>query len=178
MRWDSIIPGFVNIHHVKGLKVLEVVAVLRAVEAGAGFVDALQLAVAQDVGIGVVYLQAAEQGDEGSTLGRGAGVGGAALLVESAFVADADGMGIVVAGVHTHLGLVAGLVHLTVTLDVVVIAYALVVETGVVTGTEHFDGEALVAARGAAVNDNEIDLSHSFVLLTYNFERRGCRRWW
>jgi hypothetical protein len=52
------------------------------------------------------------------------------------------------------------------------------VETGVVAGTEHIDGEALVAARGAAVNDNEIDLSHSFVLLTYNFERRGCRRWW
>ena len=48
MRWDSIIPGFLNIHHVKGLKVLEVVTVLRAIEAGAGFVDALQLAVAQE----------------------------------------------------------------------------------------------------------------------------------
>ena len=37
--------------------------------------DAFELAVADDFGIGVIELQRAEQGDEGCTLGRGTGVG-------------------------------------------------------------------------------------------------------
>ena len=66
--------------------------------------DAFEFAVTHDLGIGVVDLQGAEQGDEGSALGWRAGVGGAAFLVQASFVADADGVGIVVAGVGTdHL---------------------------------------------------------------------------
>ena len=61
--------------------------------------DALQFAVADNLGIGIVLLQGAEQREEGLLLGRGAGVGGTATFVEASLVADADGVGIVVAGV-------------------------------------------------------------------------------
>ena len=65
-------------------------------ERGTGLVDALQFAVADDLGIGIVLLQGAEQREEGLLLGRGAGVGSAATFVEASLVADADGVGIVV----------------------------------------------------------------------------------
>ena len=143
-----------------GLAVVEVVAVFLAVEAGAVFVDAFELAVAHDGCAGVAGLQVAEQGDEGGTLGRGAGVGFAAFLVEAAFVADTDGVGIVVTGMDAYLAFIAGLVEGAVAFDVVVIAYALVVEAGVVTFPESLYGEALVAAGGRAVDDDEVDFAH------------------
>ena len=145
--------------------------------------DAFEFAVAHDLGIGVVDLQGAEQGDEGSALGWRAGVGGAAFLVEASFVADADGVGIVVAGVHADLVFVAGLEYLTVFFDEVVVADAFAVEAGVVAGFEHFDSETLVAAGCRTVNDNKIDFAgHKYTFfrgyttkLAYKTERRACR---
>jgi len=122
-------------------------------------VDAFEFAVAHDLGIGVVDFQGAEQGDEGSALGWRAGVGGAAFLVQASFVADADGVGVVVAGVHADLVFVAGLEDLTVFFDEVVVADAFAMEAGVVAGFEHFNGETLVAAGCRAVNDNKIDFA-------------------
>jgi hypothetical protein len=55
-------------------EVLEIVAVLAAGEGGAVFVDAFQLAVTYDLGIRIIELQRAEQGDEGCTLGWGTSV--------------------------------------------------------------------------------------------------------
>ena len=43
--------------------------------------DAFEFAVAHDLGMGIVDLQGAEQGDEGSALLEGAGVGRAPMLV-------------------------------------------------------------------------------------------------
>ena len=43
--------------------------------------DASEFAVAHDFGMGVVDLQGAEQGDEGSALLGGAGVGSTPMLV-------------------------------------------------------------------------------------------------
>ena len=106
--------------------------------------DAFEFAVTHDLGIGVVDLQGAEQGDEGSALGWSAGVGGAAFLVEASLVADADGVGVVVAGLE----------YLTVFFDEVVVADAFAVEAGVVAGFEHFNGETLVAAGCRTVKDD------------------------
>ena len=64
------------------------------------------------------------------------------------------------AGVHTNLVFVAGGVELSVAFDVVVIAYALVVESGVVAGLEVLDGEASVAASGTAMDDNKVYCAH------------------
>lgn len=86
--------------------------------------DALKLTVADDLGIGIVLLQGAEQREEGLFLGRGAGVGGAAFLVEATLVADADGVGVVVAGVSPDHLFGAAEVQLSVAGDVVVVAAA------------------------------------------------------
>ena len=115
--------------------------------------------MADDLGIGVVGLQGAEKGDEGTLLGRGAGVGITATFVETAFVADADGVGVVVAGVGTDLRLVAALVQLAVAGDVVVVATAFPAFC-LVTGIQCLEREILVAASGAAVDDDEINASH------------------
>ena len=94
-------------------------------ERGTGLVDALQFAVADNLGIGIVLLQGAEQREEGLLLGRGAGVGGAATFVEASLVADADGVGIVVAGVGADHLLGTAEMQLSVAGDVVVTAAAL-----------------------------------------------------
>ena len=116
--------------------------------------DTFQLTVAHDGSIGIVFFEGTEEGDEGRPLLRGAGVGSLAFLVQASFIADADGMGIVVSGMHADLFLFACLVDLSVFLVVVVIADALVMEPGVMAVTQPIDGETLVAARGTAVNDD------------------------
>lgn len=119
--------------------------VLLAREAGAGFVDAFQLTVAHNLSIGVIDHQTAKQGNEGGTLCRSAGIGIMSFLVQASFIADADGMGIVMTGMHANLILGAGLIEMTVALYVVVVTDAFAVETGIVIVTEHIDGVALVA---------------------------------
>ena len=86
--------------------------------------DALQFAVTDNLGIGIVLLQGAEQREEGLFLGGCAGVGSAAFLVKATLVADADGVGVIEAGVcHDHL-FGAAEVQLSFAGDVVVVAAA------------------------------------------------------
>ena len=82
------------------------------------------------------------------------------MLVESSLVANADGVGIVVEGVHAYFLLRSCLVELAITGDVVVVADALAMELLVVTLTEPVDRELLVAAGSTAVDDDEIDSTH------------------
>ena len=117
--------------------------------------DAFEFTVAHDLGIGVVDLQGAEQGDEGGSLGRRPGVGGAAFLIEATFVADADAVGIVMAGMHADLVLITGLEDLTILFDVIVVADAFSVESGIVTLPEHIDGKTLVSAGGRTMDDDQ-----------------------
>ena len=90
----------------------------------------------------------------------GASVVRFSFLVQTAFIADADGVGVVVKGVHANLFFGTSLIDLTIALDVVVITDAFAVETGIMAVAEHIDGEALVAARGTAVNDNQVYCTH------------------
>ena len=78
-----------------------------------------------------------------------------ALGIQSTFVADADGMGIVMAGVHAYLFLGTGLVDLAIALDVIVVADAFSVESGVVTVLQHLEREALVSAGGRTMDDDQ-----------------------
>ena len=87
----------------------------------------------EDLGIGVVLFQGTEQMPEGCLLGRGTGVGGATFLVEASLVADAEGVGVVMAGVSTDHLLGTAKVQLSVAGDVVVIAAAFPA-TGLVAG--------------------------------------------
>ena len=122
--------------------------------------DSFEFAVAHNAGIRVVDHQTAEQGNEGGTLGWSSGVGITTFFVQASFIADADGMGIVMTGMHADLILIAGLVELTIALNVVVVTDAFAVETGVVTGTEIIDREALVAAGRRTMDDDEIYSAH------------------
>ena len=75
--------------------------------------------MAEDAGIGMGFLQTAEQAQQGAFLAGRAGVGGIAVLVEAPFVADAERVLVVAYGVGAHQLLVARLVGPTVAGDVV-----------------------------------------------------------
>ncbi len=64
--------------------------------------DALQFSVATDVCLGVVLLQTAQEGDEGSSLLRRSCVCNLPLGIIAAFVADADGVGVISAGMDAR----------------------------------------------------------------------------
>ena len=138
--------------------ILNVLVLLLGIEARTVLADARQVAVAQNQRLGVVFAQVFQQGPEGGLLLWGAGVLGTALGVQSALVADADGVLVVVAGVGADEVLVACLVHLAVAGDVVVVAGES--EPAVVAGDERRHREGLVLPRRTAVNDYQINLSH------------------
>ena len=117
--------------------------------------DAFEFTVPHDFSIGVVFLECAEEGNQRCTLFRGAGIFILAFLVQASFVADANRMGVVMAGVHADLLFITRLIDLTVFLDVIVVADTFPVETGIVTLLEHIDGEALVSAGGRTMDDDQ-----------------------
>ena len=126
--------------------------------------DTWEFAVALDFSSGIVQLQRSEQGYQGGALLWGSGIGLAPSLVQSSLVANADGVGIVVEGVHAYLLLWARLVELSITGDVVVVADALAVETVVVVVTEPVDSVLLVTAGSTAMDDDEIDFTHTLLV--------------
>ena len=128
-------------------------------EGRAGFVDALEFAMANDQGIGVVYFKRTEQREESLLLGWGTGIFGYAFGIESALVADADGVGVVMAGMGPYHLLRATEVELTVAGNVVVVAAAFPA-TGLVHLVEIIQRQVLVRARCRAVNDNKVYSSH------------------
>ena len=122
------------------------------IEAGTVFVDAREVAVTEDDGVGVVDAEGLQQSVQGGFLRCSAGVLGTALGVETSFVADADAVLVVVAGVGAGEVLMAGLVQLAVALYVVVVAGE--AEAAVVAGDERGDGERPVLARRRTVNND------------------------
>ena len=128
------------------------------IEAGAVLVDVGEVAVAEDAGIGVGFLQATEQAQQGAFLAGRSGVGGVAMLVEAPFVTDTERVLIVAYGVGAHQLLVARLVGPAVAGDVVVIARES--EPFRVTADEGCYGKVLARARGRTVDDNQIDVAH------------------
>lgn len=78
--------------------------------------------------------------------------------VEASLIADADAVLVVMAGMGAREVFMTGLVHLTITSDVIVVGGE--AETGLVAGDELGDREGPVAACSAAVNDDEIDATH------------------
>ena len=122
------------------------------IEARTVLSDAWQVAVSQDDGLGVVDAERLEQGVQSGFLRCSAGVLGTALGVETSFVADADAVLVVVAGVGAGEVLVARLVQLAVALYVVVVAGE--AEAAVVAGDERGDGERPVLAGRRAVNND------------------------
>ena len=120
--------------------------------------DVGEVAVAEDAGIGMGFLQATEQAQKGAFLAGRTGVGGVAVFVETAFVADAERVLVVAYGVGAHQLFVARLVGPAVAGDVVVVARES--ESFRVTADEGCHGKVLVRARGRTVYDNQINVAH------------------
>ena len=137
---------------------LQILILCDGIEAGAVLVDVGEVAMAEDAGIRVGFLQATEEAQQGALLAGRAGVGGIAVLVEASFVTDAERVLVVAYGVGAHQLLVARLVGPTVAGDVVVIARES--EPFRVTADEGCHGKVLVRARGRTVDDNQIDVAH------------------
>ena len=78
--------------------------------------------MAEDTGIGVVGLQGAQQGCQRGLLGLGTGVGRLSSLVETALIADADTVGVVLPGMGTGHLFGAAYMQLAVAGDIVVVA--------------------------------------------------------
>ena len=116
--------------------------------------------MSEDLGIGVVGLQTVEQGLEGSLLGFCPGVGRLAFLIETALVTDTDTVLVVVLGMGSLYIFGTGGVEFAVLGDVVVVADT-VKASCPVAGFQVFHKEVLVAARGAAVDDDHVDASHN-----------------
>ena len=135
---------------------LEARILFLSIEAGAVLVDVGEVAMAEDAGIGMGFLQATEQAQQGALLLQCAGVGGIAVLVEAPFVTDAERVLIVAYGVGAHQLFVARLVGPAVTGDVVVVARES--EPFRVTADEGCHGKVLVRARGRTVDDNQINV--------------------
>jgi len=131
------------------------------VEARTVLVDAGQVAVADDLGLGVFELQQAEQCEQRVLLCRCPGVFRLALWVQPALVAYAQRMFVVSLGMSTHKVLVACLVQLSVAGNVVVVAGES--EAVPMAADELLHSESPVAPRGTAMHDDHVDSSHSSV---------------
>ena len=115
--------------------------------------------MADNLSIGIVLFQRDKQRVESELLGWCPGVVGTSLLIETALVADADGVGIIMPGVGTDHLLRTAEVQLSVAGDVVMVAAALPA-FGFVHLVEPFQRNMLVRSRCRAVNDYQIYSSH------------------
>lgn len=132
---------------------LKVFVLFPGVEAGTGFADVGgDLVVSHDQGVGVLIGQDAEKVGQRQPLHAGASVCGASLLIEPAFVADADAVAVESAYMRSGFAHGPAVVQPAVAGDVEVVAD--VAETSCeMTFTKTFDGEGNIAARGAAMDD-------------------------
>ena len=119
--------------------------------------------MADDLGIGIVGAEALQQLCHRALLGLGAGVGGMAVAVEAALVADADAVGVVAEGVGARHFLGTAGIDFAVFGDVVVVADGLEASR-LVAGFEVFYREVPGDSRGGTVDDDKIDISHGFSL--------------
>ena len=117
--------------------------------------DAFEFTVPHDLGIGIVFLEGTEEGNQCCTLFRGAGIFIHAIFVQAALITDANRMGVVMAGMHTDFLFITRLIDLTVLLNVVMVSDPFPVETGIVTLPEHIYGETLVSAGGRTMDDDQ-----------------------
>ena len=108
-------------------------------------------------------------------LGRGAGVGWMAVGIETALIADADAVGIVMSGMGADFFLGTARVEVAILRDVIVVTDG-AEATSLVAGFESLYREVLRNLGGRTVNDDEIDLSHVYFIL-YMIEHRRHSQW-
>ena len=128
------------------------------IEARTALANPGEVAMTQDLGTGIVEGETVEEVFQRIFLGWSASIGRLAFLVETTLVADSDAVGVVVAGVSTHLGFrTAGIDH-AILRNVVVVADALEASC-LVAGFQMLYREILVDSSGTAMYHDQIDFS-------------------
>ncbi len=118
-----------------------------------------EVAVTDNLGVGVVLLQVLEEEPQGGLLLRSAGVLGTAFLVQTALIADADGVLVVVADMGSGEFLRPSFLDGALTIDVPVVA-ALGEAPGLVPAVDVVDGDSLRESCGGAVYDDVQHVLH------------------
>ena len=129
------------------------------VEAGAGFLG-VQVAMAQDEGVGKEFPQLAQQGQQAGFLGQGAGVFRLAAGIQTAFVADADAVAVVVLAVGAYGVQGAAAVDGAVAGQVVVVADVFEAAVTDVVRAAGFKIKVPPLRGGGTMNDEQSDASH------------------
>ena len=132
---------------------------LLGVETGTFLVDVGEVAVADYLGIGIVAPQVLQEEPKSRFLLRGASVGITAFFVEASFVADADGVLVVVADMGAGIFLGATFSDLTIAVDIPVVA-DLLPASGLVPAVNVVDRDVLRRACARTMEDDVQDFAH------------------
>ncbi len=119
-----------------------------------------EVAMTHDEGTRVTLSEVGEKRHERLPLCLRASVGWLALLVETPFVADADGVTVVMPDVRSHDAFVPTVPDGAIALHVVVVAYVVKAPVLHVVATALPEAVALVATGGGAVKDEKGDDTH------------------
>ena len=119
-----------------------------------------------NLGLGIVLLQVLQEEPQGGLLLGSTGVLGTAFLVQTALIADADGVLVVVADMGAGELLRASFFDGALTVDVPVVA-ALGEAPGLVPAVDVVDGDSLRESRGGAVYDDVQHVLHGFDVLHF-----------
>ena len=129
------------------------------IKAGTAFSDPWKVSVTNDFGIRIVKAEAFQKFYHTTLLGFCTGISGSAVGIETALVANADAVGVVMLGMGTGHFLWAARVDFSILGDVVVVADGLEA-TRLVTGFKVFNREIAVGSGGRAMNDDKVYFSH------------------
>ena len=129
--------------------------------------DVWQVVVTDDLGLRVGQFQTLQEVVEGGFLRRCTGIFVAPLWVESAFVADANGVLVVVAGVGPSHFLRTTEMDFSIAGYIVVVA-ATGIAFGSMTAVEVFEAEGLITARCAAVQHDQLHFEHRKHLVLFH----------
>ena len=128
------------------------------IEARTALANPREVAMAQNLGTGIVEDETVEEVFQRFLLGWSTSIGRLPLLVETTLVADSDAVGVVVAGVSPHLGFWTAGIDNAILRNVVVVADALEASC-LVAGFQGFYREVLINTCGTAMYYDQIDFS-------------------
>ena len=141
------------------------------IETRTGFFHPREVSMANNLGFGIVGAEALKKLDHGLLLGWSACVGWVAVGIETALVANADAVGIVMLGMSTDFALRAAWIDDAIFGDVVVVTDGAEASC-LVTGFKVFDREVAVGSGGRAMNYYKVYFSHKhkeFFFIIFSF---------
>ena len=134
------------------------------IDAGTGFLW-VELVVTEDEGVRVARQEVTDEVDEGCFLGFRPGVGWLATGIKTSFVADADGVLVMVLAVCSHHTLGATWLYAAIPADDIVITNAKSKPLSPVPLVNLSSRGGLVRTHGRTMNDDKRDYSHNVGVL-------------